>query len=302
MTIKAHSKPRLAAHERLISGDHNVDHIVFRCESAKKPGTFYVQIDVFLGFFTTSRSGNFISPRAISSPTATEANVSWVYDKAEYLWKRGTHVCPQLKFVFRVFDAKGEYKTQLFFGKTWNKFDKLVQGFDPNNEKTVKQYNTWIEKVVTGEHTIATTGKDGESSDPAIPERSWTWQEIATFRSYLNKVIFEDGLIHFATQMSWEETVTQHNLLRQRFGWPEVSLAHTKQFFKRDCVIQSAVRAGLGLQERANWGIRIRGLKPRDFLPLSAVEKATETVAVAEGDQESNEIASGDKGEVTERV
>jgi hypothetical protein len=284
------STPRLAAHESLSSGNNGVQYIVFRREHGKKPGKVFIQVDVLPLPSSDHDKSTFVTPSADPIPTdmnAEDNKQRWVLNDKTGRWSRGSRKWGPTKFVLRIFTRKGDYKSQLFVGASWKKFDKFVAKFDPNDPEIVEKYNTWLEAVVANcdtEIETETGGYDEEAVEGA--EIPWTVNEKIVLRSYVNEFIAQKGLVFFVTDMNWGEESILFNVGLRSAG--EYHTYRSEQsilrMFGKDSGIARAVKMGLDLKAREKSGEEIieEEMRPVDLIPLMAPSGEREIGTVAE--------------------
>jgi hypothetical protein len=283
MPSKTLSTLRLAAHESLSSGDNGVQYIVFRRENKKKPGKVFTQVDILPQPSSSRSTSTFVTPHIDPIPTdfnAEDNKQPWVLDNRTGRWLRGSQKWGPAKFVLRAFTHKGDYKSQLFIGSSWSKFDRFVAKFNPNDPVIVNKYNEWLEAVVTN----CEGGYDEEAEEGA--EIPWTVSEKIILRSYVNEFIAQKGLVFFVTDMDWSEESILFNVRLRSAG--EYHTYRSEQsilrMFGKDREIARAVNIGLDLKAREESGEEIseEEMRPVDLIPWMDPSDEKEVGTVAE--------------------
>ena len=293
---------KLADHETMVTQDNAVLYILFSRENSKDSAKRYTQTDL-LPFGSTDSDDTFVMPRAVPIPTTineADEDKPWVLDQATGIWERGFTTWGPPSFILRVFSYRGEYKQQLFFGKTWKKFDRAVLNFDPNDEQVVRKYNKWLEYIFK---TFQTGPGVEEVSD--VP---WTKRERICLRLWMNEYIRKEGLVTWASLFEWDNEVFGFNLFLRKCGCkaPGRMLPDILRMFGRDDVIRRRFQDAQAIELRFRQGMDFthKQLHPKSWIPIHEalddvqVEMATEdAVSVKE-----TKVAEGEHNEVLEEL
>jgi hypothetical protein len=290
---------KLAAHETMVTQDNVVCYVLFSRENSKDSTKRYTQMDL-LPFGSSDTDDTFVVPRAVPIPTAIEEadeDKPWVLDQATGIWERGFTTWGPPSLILRVFSYRGEYKQQLFFGKTWKKFDRAVLKFDPNDEEIVRKYNKWLEYIF---ETFQTGPGVQEVSD--VP---WSKRERLCLRLWTNEYIRKEGLVAWASIFEWDDEVFGFNLFLRKCGCnrPGRVLADILKMFGRDEVIRRRFEDAQAVELRVRQGRKFawKQLHPKSWIPIhealddEKVEMTTEdsvrmkNTNVAEEEEEDSE-------------
>jgi hypothetical protein len=238
----------------MVSNDHNRCHIFFDRVNEKYPTERYIQLDVLpYASFSSDDEHTFISPRAVPIPTdvlAQDQDKTWVRDKHDYTWSRGSTIWGPPSLILRIFHYNGEYKRQIHFGSSWSKFDKMARNFDLNNRELVRKYNAWLE------YTMATYQTDGQGRVEDDEEEPWNLTEHVALRTFVNEFIRVEGLVAFATNLNWEKKVADFNVRSRQAGAnpPWRDEASILKMFAWDPVIHKAFKAAREMARRVHGG------------------------------------------------
>ncbi|KAH5581565.1 hypothetical protein HBI24_129900 [Parastagonospora nodorum] len=257
---------KLADHETLVTQDNAVCYILFSRENSKDSTKRYTQTDL-LPFGSSDTDDTFVVPRAVPIPTAIDEAGEykpWVLDHATGIWERGFTTWGPPSLILRVFSYRGEYKQQLFFGKTWKKFDRAALKFDLNDEEIVRKYNKWLEYIF---ETFQT--------DPGVQEVSdvpWSKRERLCLRLWTNEYIRKEGLVAWASLFEWDDEVFGLNLFLRKCGCdgPGRVLADILKMFGRDDVIRRRFEDAQAVELRVRQGRKFtrKELHPKRWIPI----------------------------------
>lgn len=301
----------VADYETLQRDVTGVDYIMFVRQNSKDPSAHYTQTDILPLTSSSDSEDTFVMPRAAPIPTAfndTDKDKPWELNKRTGMWERGFTTWGPPSFILRVFNYRGDYKQQIFFGKTWKKFDRAVIKFDPNDEKIVRKYNKWLEYIF---ETFETGPKIHEIT--GVP---WTNNERFLMRAWVNSYIQEKGVDAWASRFEWSHEVYAFNLCLAKAGYSGHAQADIEREFGQDLVIYRSFLKAQIIESRVHAGEKLKRkeLYPKNFIPLweGLREAPIETTAgdrlrvkekkVAEEESNEMEVVADEKVEHDEDV
>jgi hypothetical protein len=234
----------LAEHESMMSNGDGICYVLFSRQNIKEPTKRYEQVDVLPLASSDDDENTFVHPPARPIPTSfysADREKAWKLDETTKVWSRGNVTWGPPTFVLRVFSFSAQYKRQIYFGKNWKEFDKMVLKFNLNDEETVRKYNTWLDFVFKEHH--AGYG-----------------------------IIRKEGLVSWVTLFDWDQEVFGFNLFLRKGGCDgpgrtEVDILKT---FGQDKVIFRCFNAALDVHSRVVCGQELSRdeLYPKNFIPL----------------------------------
>jgi hypothetical protein len=287
----------------MMSNGDGICYVLFSRQNSKEPATHYQQIDV-LPLASSDDDKTFVHPPSRPIPTTFDDEdqaEAWELNKATNIWSRGNVTWGPPTFVLRVFNFRAQYKRQIYFGKTWKKFDKMVANFDPNDNGMVRKYNAWLDFVFKLHHT---------GYGVPVEYFPWTRKERLCLRGWVNEYIRKEGLLAWVNVFEWDREVIGFNLFLRKAGCagPGRTEVDILRMFGRDEVIFRCFHAAMGVSTRVENGEELTQdeLHPVGYIPIregleAALVETTAEDHVSLEDTRGGEVDEEDEIEGPER-